>query len=252
MTAGRPRAGWHPEVRTLHLLEGARAATGLVVVIDVFRAFTLAPCAVARGASRIRLVATPGEALALKAAEPGLVLAGERDGKPLPGFDFPNSPAAILGADLAGRTVVLRTSAGVQGLLAVDPACEVLAGSFINAAATVARIRARRPSRLSLVCMGWNGIERSAEDEACAAYLARAVAGDPPPFEPIRAALRRDPGGAKFFDPAQPWFPAEDFDVCLRLSALDFALRRVIDPEGRAWLEPVRASTDAEETRGAL
>lgn len=251
MPGGRPPAGWHPEVRTLHLLEGARAAAGLVVVIDVFRAFTLAPCAFARGVRRIRLVATPEEALALKAAEPGLLLAGERDGKPLPGFDLPNSPAAVLRADLAGRTLVLRTSAGVQGLLAVDPACEVLAGSFINAAATVAWIRARRPARVSLVCMGWSGAERTAEDEACADYLRAALAGAVPDFAPIRAALRRDACGAKFFDPAQPWFPPEDFAACLQVSTLDFALRRVADPGGALWLEPV-APTDAVESRGAL
>jgi 2-phosphosulfolactate phosphatase len=233
--------GRSPEVRTLHLLEGARAATGLVVVIDVFRAFTLAPCAFARGARRIRLVATAAEALDLKAAEPELLLAGEEDGRPLPGFDFSNSPAALLQADLAGRTLVLRTSAGVQGLLAVDPRREVLTGSFINAAATLAWIRARQPELVSLVCMGWSAAERSAEDEACAAYLAAALAGEPTDFAPVPATLRRDPCGAKFFDPAQPWFPPEDFEVCLRLSALDFVLRRVIDSAGRPWLERAAA-----------
>ena len=238
----RPHPGRLPEVRTLHLLEGARAAAGLVVVIDVFRAFTLAPCALARGARRIRLVATPEEALALKAADPRLLLAGEQDGRPLPGFDFSNSPAAILGADLAGRTLVLRTSAGVQGLLAVDPGCEVLTGSFINAAATLAWIRARQPRVVSLVCMGWSAAERSAEDEACAAYLAAALQGASPDFGPIPARLRHDPCGAKFFDPAQPWFPPEDFAVCLRLSELGFALRRVIDADGRPWLERAAAA----------
>lgn len=233
--------GRSPEVRTLHLLEGARAATGLVVVIDVFRAFTLAPCAFARGARRIRLVATAAEALDLKAADPELLLAGEEDGRPLPGFDFSNSPAALLQADLAGRTLVLRTSAGVQGLLAVDPRREVLTGSFINAAATLAWIRARQPELVSLVCMGWSAAERSAEDEACAAYLAAALAGELADFAPVPATLRRDPCGAKFFDPAQPWFPPEDFEVCLRLSALDFVLRRVIDSAGRPWLERAAA-----------
>jgi 2-phosphosulfolactate phosphatase len=136
---------------------------------------------------------------------------------------------------------VLRTSAGVHGLLAVDPRREVLTGSFINAAATLAWIRARQPELVSLVCMGWSAAERSAEDEACAAYLAAALAGEPADFAPVPATLRRDPCGAKFFDPAQPWFPPEDFEVCLRLSALDFVLRRVIDSAGRPWLERAAA-----------
>ena len=245
--AGRPRT-----IRKLHLLQGARAAAGLVVVIDVFRAFTLAPCAFARGARHIRIVATPEEALALRDGDPGLVLAGERDGRPLPGFDFSNSPAEILRADLAGRTLVLRTSSGVQGLLAVDPRHEVITGSFINAGATLAYIRDREAAELSLVCMGWSGVERTAEDEACADYLAGALAGDPPDFALLRAALRRDPCGAKFFDPARPWFPPEDFEACLRLSHLDFVLRRVIDAEGRLWLERVAVPKTASEGRVAL
>jgi 2-phosphosulfolactate phosphatase len=239
MTGGRPQEGRSPQVRTLHLLEGARAATGLVVVIDVFRAFTLAPCAMARGAACILPVATPEEALALKDADPALLLAGERDGRPLPGFDFPNSPAAVLQADLAGRTLVMRTSAGVQGLLAVAEDCEVITGSFINAAAVAAWVRARAPRVVSLVCMGWNGVERTAEDVACATWIEGLLAGERADFAGMRAALRNDPCGAKFFDPARPWFPPEDFEVCTRLSEYPFVLRRARDAAGRLSLERI-------------
>ena len=233
------------DVRILHLLEGARRAEGVAVIIDVFRAFTLAPCAFARGAVRILPVATPGEALALKRADPALLLAGELDGKPLPGFDFSNSPAELLRADLSARTLVLRTSAGVQGLLAAERADEVITGSFVNAAAIVAWLRGRGSARVSLVCMGWNALERTAEDEACARYLAAGLRGGFPSFTPIRAQLRSDPSGAKFFDPARPWFPAEDFDACMRVSAFPFVLRRGRDPAGRVCLERVEAPAAA-------
>lgn len=218
----------------------------------MFRAFTLAPCAIAQGARRILLAATPEEALALQQADPALLLAGERDGRPLPGFDFPNSPAAILRADLAGRALVLRTSAGVQGLLAASGASEVVTGSFINAGAVAAWVRQRRPDTVSLVCMGWNGSERTAEDEACADFLAAAIAGVAPDFEPIEARLRRDPCGAKFFDPARPWFPPEDFAVCMQLSRYPFVLRRVAGADGRLALERVDVATDAQGTLAAL
>lgn len=243
--------GTTPEVRLLHLLEGARNASGVAVIIDVFRAFTLAPCAFARGASRILPVATPEEAHALKAADPALLLAGERDGRPLPGFDFSNSPAAMLRADLAGRTLVLRTSAGVQGLLDC-PADEVITGSFVNAAAIVAWLHGRQPRLVSLVSMGWNAQQRTAEDEACAAYLAAGLRGAFPDFGPIRASLRADPSGAKFFDPAQPWFPEEDFEVCLRPSVFPFVLRRVRDAAGRLALEQVSLPGTAGQTAAAL
>ncbi len=244
--------GWTaPEVRLLHLLEGAQRAAGIAVIIDVFRAFTLAPCAFARGASRILPVATPAEAHALKASDPALLLAGERDGQPLPGFDFSNSPAAILRADLRGRTLVLRTSAGVQGLLAC-PAEEVITGSFVNAAAIVEWLRSRRPAVVSLVCMGWNAAERTAEDEACAEYIAAGLRGAFPDFAPIRARLRADPSGAKFFDAARPWFPSEDFDVCLRPSVFPFVLRRVRDADGQLGLERVSVAAAADRPGAAL
>ena len=174
-----------PEIRVLHLLEGARQAEGLAIIIDVFRAFTLAPCAFARGVTSILPVATAAEALAMKRADPDLLLAGEQDGKPLPGFDFSNSPAAILRAELDGRRLVLRTSAGVQGLLAAARADEVITGSFVNAAAIAAWVRHRQPALVSLVCMGWNARERTAEDEACAHYLAAGFRVGFPDFTPI-------------------------------------------------------------------
>jgi 2-phosphosulfolactate phosphatase len=239
-------------IRLLHLLEGARRAIGLAVIIDVFRAFTLAPCAFARGARELLPVATPEEALALKRADPALLLAGERDGRPLPGFDFPNSPAAILRADLAGRSLVLRTSAGVQGLLAAERADEVITGSFVNAAAIVQHVNRRKPRQVSLVCMGWNAAERTAEDEACADYLAAGMSGAFPDFAPIRARLRADPAGAKFFDPARPWFPAEDFEACMRVSEYPWILRRERDAAGRLCLRCVAPGAAAGDPPAAL
>lgn len=232
-----------PAICTLHLLEGARRAEGLAVIIDVFRAFTLAPCLFARGAAAVLAVATPEEALAMKAVHPDWLLAGERDGRPLPGFDLPNSPARALTADVSGRTVVLRTSAGVQGLLAARRADEVITGSFVNAAAVVAYAR-RRP-RVSLVCMGWNANEVTADDTECADYLAAGIRGRFPPLDPIRARLRADPSGAKFFDPARPWFPEADFHVCTSPPRFDFVLRARYGADGRVALERLEAGPAA-------
>ncbi len=241
-----------PRVQITHLLEGAQRAVGLAVIIDVFRAFTLAPCAFARGARSILPVATQEEALAMRRADPTLLLAGERNGRPLPGFDFSNSPAAILRADLTGRTLVLRTSAGVQGLLAAERADEVITGSFVNAAAIVEHVRRRRPEQVSLVCMGWNAAERTADDEACADYLAAGLGGAFPDFAPIRSRLRADPCGEKFFDPARPWFPAEDFEVCTRASEYPWVLRLGRDEAGRRCLRRVAPGTAAGDPPAAL
>ena len=77
-----------PEIRVLHLLDGARKASGLTVVIDVFRAFSVAPLAIRQGAVWIHPVATPEEALAIRVRNPDWLLMGERDGRPLPGFEL--------------------------------------------------------------------------------------------------------------------------------------------------------------------
>ncbi len=212
-------------LQTLDLLSGARAARGTAVVIDVFRAFTLAPLALSRGLAALYLAETPEQALALKQAHPEWLLAGEVEGQPVAGFDFPNSPAAIREADLAGRTLVLRTSSGVPGLLAATGAEEVLAASFANAGAVVRYLASRAPAQLSFVCMGWSGREVTLDDRACAEYLSAGLKGQFPPFGPIRRRLKADPSGAKFFDPERPWFPAEDFQLCARPSWLDVVPR---------------------------
>ena len=43
-------------IQILHLIEGAKQAEGLAVIIDVFRAFSLEPYLFAAGAERIRPV----------------------------------------------------------------------------------------------------------------------------------------------------------------------------------------------------
>ena len=211
----------------------------MAVIIDVFRAFTVAPLVLCRGAEAVYVVGTPDEALGLKAQHPDWLLVGEADGRPLPGFDFPNSPAALASADVSGRTIVLRTSAGVQGLLAASGADEVIAASFANAQAVVAYLRRRAAAHVCLVCMGWVGRETTFDDVACAEYLSQGLADGFPAFEPIRERLRADPSGAKFFDPARPWFPAADFDLCARPSWLPVVPR--LDSSGGVFaLVPVQ------------
>src|SRR6185503_20161399 len=54
------------EIELTSFAAGAAAASGTVVVIDVFRAFTAAAVALAQGAGRIIMVASLDEALALR------------------------------------------------------------------------------------------------------------------------------------------------------------------------------------------
>ena len=87
------------------------------VIIDVLRAFTVAHFAFMRGVSRIYLVTTIQEAFALKSLYPEYLLAGEKDGLPIEGFDLDNSPAALLTHHLDGKTLIQKTSNGTKATL---------------------------------------------------------------------------------------------------------------------------------------
>lgn len=216
-------------IERLSLISGARRARGLVVVIDVFRAFTTAAYVMANGAERIILVGDLGEAFELKRLHPDWVLMGERGGRRVEGFDYGNSPFEVRDVDFTGRTVIQTTGAGTQGVVNATGTEAILLGSFVMAGAIIRRIRRTRPETVSLVAMGSRGVEPSAEDELCANYIEAALKGETLDFAEIRRRIRAAPSGAKFFDPAQPQFREEDFHMALDLDRFDFILRVVRD-----------------------
>lgn len=216
-----------PEIHIMQGLEGAARARGVAIVIDVFRAFTTACHAAAAGARPLLPTDCPESALALAKQFPDAVTAGERYGRPLPGFDFGNSPALLEESKfrLAGRPFIQSTHAGTRGLLAATGAEEVLAASLVNAAATARYIRAIRADVVTLVPMGWTGEEPAEEDDLCAEYIAARLRGECPATLDFAERLRSAAAAAKFFDPDQPWAPEEDFHLCLRVDRFPFALR---------------------------
>ncbi|BET52602.1 2-phosphosulfolactate phosphatase [Kitasatospora aureofaciens] len=143
-------------------------APAVAVVVDVMRAFTVAAWAFARGAEKIVLAGSLEEALDLKAGHPDRVAL--KDGPLVPGFDLVNSPGLLRSADLAGRTVVQKTTAGTVGALAVRDASLVLCAGFVVAGATAGLLRERGAERVTFVVTGEDG--RADEDLACAQYIA--------------------------------------------------------------------------------
>src|SRR5579864_5916925 len=105
------------QIELLDFVRGAREARGVAVFIDVFRAFSVACYASARGAPRIIPVGEVDEALRLKRAHPDYLAIGERHARRLPGFDCGNSPTELEGLDLSDRAVVHTTHPGTQGLV---------------------------------------------------------------------------------------------------------------------------------------
>lgn len=219
-------------IRILQLVEGARAARGLTVIIDVFRAMTVEAYVMNNHAEKLYPVGDKDFAYRYKETHPDAILIGERQGVMLPGFQFGNSPSQVKNVDFTGKTVLHTTSAGTQGTANATGADEILTGSLVNASAIAEYIRRKDPEDVSLVCMGLNALRPIEEDTLCAEYIKSLLEGcpiDPRAQIPMLAAT----SGAKFFDPArQDVFPEEDFHLSTEIDRFNFVLRVEPDETG--------------------
>ena len=120
--------------------KAAEDATGIAVVIDVFRAFTTAAIALANGAARILMVDDLAKALELRDQGTGHYCIGERHGIKPANFDYGNSPAELLDVRFDGKTLIQTTSNGTRGIVAASAAKRIYAGSFVTAEATIQAI----------------------------------------------------------------------------------------------------------------
>jgi 2-phosphosulfolactate phosphatase len=213
------------KVEILEFIEGARKARGVAVIIDVFRAFSVACYAVDAGAVRIIATAEVSEALQLKKKYKNSVLVGERDEKKIDGFDFGNSPTEIIKADLSGKTVIHTTTAGTQGLINAVKADAILTGSFVNASAIVKYIKSFDPEHVSLVAMGYRATNSSEEDLLCAEMISAELRNETFVSEKRIADLQYT-SGKRFFEPGNIEFsPPTDFFLCTMTNKFDFVIK---------------------------
>ena len=224
-------------IQILQCLDGAKCARGLTVVIDVFRAFSLECFFMNQGAATIYPVGSDQLAYSLKEKHPDWMLAGERHGIKLPGFDFGNSPTQMQGMDLTGRTNIHTTSAGTQGIDAAIAAGadEVLTGSLLNARAIARYIEGKNPEEVSLACMGFESFRPADEDTLCAEYIRSLLLHDPIPEDALtqRAEALRFTDGGRFFAPEnQSHSPSRDFYLCTQFDIFDFILKLVPGEDG--------------------
>lgn len=226
------------------MLHRAREATGLVVIIDVFRAFTTA-CYVADRSPAAYYLLTASEAAASVPSLGGNpLLVGKAELGVDLGYHIPNSPTLARAVDVEGRAVLHRSGAGAKGVLAATAAHEIITGSFVNAAAVARYIRRKQPPRISIVPMGHEAGTPSLEDDLCAACIAALVRGERFDLSPHLDALRTGPG--KYFFEGAAEYPAEDFDRCLERDRFDFVLQATLRGD---YAELRRLDPDLEPTR---
>ena len=214
-------------IQILQLIDGAKRAKGLTVIIDVFRAFSVEAYFFANGAEKIIPIADSEIAYTLKKENPELILAGERGGKMLPGFDVGNSPSELVKLPIQGKTVVHTTSAGTQGVANAINAEEILGASLVNAKATGEYIKQRGIEDVSLVCMGLEAVMETEEDTLCARYIKALLEGTENSLNMDEEMEKlKHTSGAKFFDEKQnEVFPRADFGMCVDLNKFDFVIR---------------------------
>src|SRR5512133_3312241 len=124
------------DIRITEFISVAQVAEGLTVIIDVFRALSVACYAFDNGIKRIIDVATPEEARSLKQQlRSDTLLVGEQNEKKPEGFDYCNSPTEMLTASLEGKTIIHTTTAGTNGILNARGASEILGAGIVNAGA---------------------------------------------------------------------------------------------------------------------
>lgn len=207
----------------IYSLENCAEIRGTAVVIDVLRAFTTAAYAFQAGAASILLAGTPQQAFDLRAKDPALLLAGEVDGRPIPGFNLGNSPTQIRSSDLSGMRLVLRTSAGTQGVLRCGGASQILAASLVNMGATVRHLQRSGPTEIGFVATGL-GDHHGEEDVACAEAGIQLLQGAQPDWDAVCQAVQTSSAAVKFLAGNDPDFPSTDLDAALQVNHFNFTM----------------------------
>lgn len=149
-------------------------AGGVAVVIDQFRASTTTCAALLAGACGVRPCLSVEEARGLKAADPSVLLGGERGGVLIEGFDLANSPGEYTPGRVEGRTVAFTTTNGTKAVLHArgQGAARVLIGCLGNVSALAALLR-DEPRAVHLVCAGTRGAVTLEDCLAAGAIAAR-------------------------------------------------------------------------------
>jgi len=207
---------------------------GPVVAIDVIRAFTTSAYAFASGVRAIYLVASVAEALEFKARHPGVLAMGEDRGLRPDGFDFSNSPVAVAEADLRGRTLVQRTSAGTRGALAARNASRVWCASLVCASATARAVVASNLGAPGYVITGRvaDRPEYGDDDLVVARFIEQARRGLALDPERVAREVAQSDEARRTLSLGPGHVHPSDIAYATRVDAFDFAMALQRDSDG--------------------
>ncbi|MEK7501395.1 MAG: 2-phosphosulfolactate phosphatase [Patescibacteria group bacterium] len=217
------------QIEIIRSLKDAGKATGLAVVIDVFRAFTTEAYIFKNGAEKIIPILDLDEAYRLKKENPEYFLVGERGGIKPKGFDFGNGPSEVVDVDFTGKTIIHTTSNGTKGLINTSNAEIVLVGSFVIAGGIIKYIKNNNIQKVSLISTS-HDTENDNEDILLAYYI-RDILSDKKVDEAyIKSKLTATTAHQFLLNEAG--VPQADIDLCLDFHRFDFIIKKVSDKEG--------------------
>ncbi len=155
---------------TIELIDRDAIQGSIAVVIDVLRSSSTIISALENGARSVIPVADIETASRIVKDEdrPIKLLAGERKGDRIAGFDLGNSPLEFTKEKVSGKIIVMSTSNGTRALATIPRARKVYVCALINLSSVIERIRDE--GEVSIVCCGDEG-NLSAEDLLCGGMI---------------------------------------------------------------------------------
>ena len=160
---------------------------------------------------------------------------GEERGLRPGGFDLPNSPVLAAAFDMDGRTVVQRTSAGTQGVVAASSATRVWCTGLACASATAAAINTASADPPTFVLTGrfTDRADRPGTDDRLTAEHVDALRLGARP-DPTEVALRvaASDEARRTLDLGPEHVHADDIAFVVDVDRFDFAMEVTRDELG--------------------
>ncbi|MEM9297856.1 MAG: 2-phosphosulfolactate phosphatase [Bacteroidota bacterium] len=158
-----------PDLIHLHNLKDKN-----VVIVDILRATSCMVSGLAFGIDHIIPFSNLEGSQAMKAE--GYLIAGERGGEKVEGFDLGNSPFDYMDGKVVGKKVATTTTNGTVAIEKSRAALNVIIGAFLNITAVVNYLKQRDESVI-VFCAGWKG-KVNLEDSLFAGALVERLQND--------------------------------------------------------------------------
>lgn len=142
-----------------------------VIVIDVLRATSVMITALENGAERIYPFGAIEDTIEKSKTSKNFLLAGERKGLKIEGFDLGNSPLDYTPEVVSGKEIFMTTSNGTRAIENSKYAKDLFIASYLNLTAISKKILELNNDTV-IVCAGTNN-EYSLDDILCAGLIVK-------------------------------------------------------------------------------